>query len=48
MNYDDLNEAILNIRKSTKGAQDIPLNIAIISDREWLIGGNEHEKFQII
>ncbi|CAA7395270.1 unnamed protein product [Spirodela intermedia] len=38
MNYDDLKDTILNIRKSMKGAQDVPLTIAIISDREWLAG----------
>lgn len=38
MNYDILKETILNIRKSTKGAKDIPLSIVIISDKEWLLG----------
>ncbi|CAA6658978.1 unnamed protein product [Spirodela intermedia] len=38
MNYHDLKEAILNIRMSMKGAQDVPLTIAIISDDEWLVG----------
>ncbi|CAA7395271.1 unnamed protein product [Spirodela intermedia] len=38
MSYDDLKDTILNIRMSMKGVQDVPLTIAIISDREWLVG----------
>ncbi|MQL99328.1 hypothetical protein Taro_032053 [Colocasia esculenta] len=38
MDHDDLKEAILNIRASVKGAEDIPLSIVVISDREWLVG----------
>lgn len=40
VNYETLKEAILNIRNSFKDAKDIPLSIVVISDREWLIGGN--------
>ncbi|KAK3150563.1 hypothetical protein QOZ80_3AG0234830 [Eleusine coracana subsp. coracana] len=37
LNYDTLKEAITKIRKSTKSDEKVPLSIAVISDRDWLI-----------
>ncbi|GJN30370.1 hypothetical protein PR202_gb18667 [Eleusine coracana subsp. coracana] len=39
LNYDTLKEAITKIRKSTKSDEKVPLSIAVISDRDWLIEG---------
>ncbi|OVA01226.1 CASTOR/POLLUX/SYM8 ion channel [Macleaya cordata] len=38
MNYDISTEAILNIQKSRKSEEGIPLSVVVISDREWLLG----------
>lgn len=43
MNYETLKETILNIRNSVKGAKDLPLSIVVISDKEWMAGGNCNE-----
>ncbi|KAK4482829.1 hypothetical protein RD792_009999 [Penstemon davidsonii] len=37
MDYDTLQETVLNIQKSFK-KEDIPFSIAVISDREWQVG----------
>lgn len=40
MNYDTLKQAIIRSKSSFKRTEDIPLSIIVISDRDWLLGGN--------
>ncbi|XP_054821892.1 putative ion channel POLLUX-like 2 isoform X2 [Prosopis cineraria] len=37
LDYDSLKQTLLNIQKSL-GNEDIPLSVAVISDRRWLLG----------
>lgn len=42
MNYDTLKETIMHMQtKYQKDEEAIPLSILVISDREWLLGGNQ-------
>ena len=40
MNFDALQETILDIQNSLKKDEDISFSIVVISDSEWLLGGN--------
>ncbi|XP_031487131.1 putative ion channel POLLUX-like 2 isoform X3 [Nymphaea colorata] len=38
MNYEILKEAIRNTQKCTKSGERLPLSIAVVTDKEWLVG----------
>lgn len=40
MNYDTLQDTLMHIQNSLKNDENIPLSIVVISDREWLLGGD--------
>lgn len=42
MDYDMLTDTIANIQKSFKQGEEFPFSIVVISDREWLLGGNRN------
>lgn len=42
MDFTTLKETITNIHKPSTKGEDIPFSIVVISDREWLLGGNEY------
>lgn len=42
MDYKTLEETIINIQKSSK-KEDVPFSIAVISDKEWKVGGKRIE-----
>lgn len=39
MDYETLQDTIVNFHRSFKNDEDIPFSVAVISDRGWLVGG---------
>ncbi|PIM98545.1 hypothetical protein CDL12_28972 [Handroanthus impetiginosus] len=38
MDYDTLEDTIINIQKSLKKREDVPFSIAVVTDKEWQVG----------
>lgn len=39
MEYSTLEETIINMRNNVRKEEDLPFSIAVVSDKEWQVGG---------